>query len=1393
MSLTVVCATMLAAITCQQLRKETLGSKHQDMNRILAASALGTSRQLCQWDAKENAKSVAMQLSESTLDSFPFFQELSNLSSEAVKSSIWCTCETSGTAALTERFLECKHCRVTCCRNCVGTTAGYNLTSHETSEVVISKEDHDLGRFRSKLLSLAANKSLIFTEAGISEIASIGGKNDEFRVSGLSNYKFCFHDIKRGRKKWHLIYYARENTVDEPVAEFKLTIGELKRETIAHGTVVEMGLKGELTSFLPAKTKPLVYGSLFPVATATVLEGASDISWDCKGPVSHISLIVKGEGEEDSPRVEMGLTDVAANALLEATRKGPNAKAFNEAKSRGETRRWIYPKNWKAWPSQISIEADPSLSLDDMQTRHVQVLCGTYHRSGCRQTTNQSALWIKEGTEYHNPTTYILIKPNVHRTGPDTAIVSTSISYEDASSILAVFPTTWEPCDALASSNGFKADDIQLMSRIPLEQMDCLVPASNVTVKMSVDHQISERTSLEVSGLSNDDMVLLSRRSDTKLDHMQLDVHSGQRALQTIRDFNGLCVAPILEFASQGELASALKPDAPWLPLTQLPAQSVQFGCCTKTIPPRPTEIWFLDEERGEWNRRTNERASREFYLALQAAPKPFEFWIDKPGGKLIVKIFPEVAAHIAAHQLISGRGVPLIERQLQVCYRLSDISQQSDPILKAFMVSNCDAVIPTDITLKAPYQLYQRQQRVVTKMTAIENSSTDFDELELSEHEMPGAVGLSLIARATRKRTISGGVICDAIGSGKSTYHICHCLIFLFHLRNRSTSDISFFFLAVISIGIILNGLAAARRLRHNPKRRANETGASLVVVPPALIKQWGDELKKFTEGLNVVEIYSNRSFSTITYATIMDADVIICPIDILESNDKSEDGTNGYMERVLRAAGHNIKGIPSLPAYSGQIEQSGAKGVWIPATSADPYGGANNGNNQKRRNQSAYFTHIYLSAIQSLREKTFRSNDVVPLEYFSFERVFVDEIHESLCTTKGEMKLSMEKERTAKSTTKDSKKQSKKDTEATFKEKNRRAGRELLGITQKEVLKRPLQYRRGIFGLTGTPLLDSSSRVIELANLMGNVHVCGLGHHWRQMERESSLDIFLDNYLESKQSREIRSTINAKCQDYIRVACCRNKTGEEMAGIELKEKRCAVKMADNEVEAYLRSQSGLDQAQRGFHIKPEDFDEKAGHDIQKFLRQNAALETRGDELVRICKTILSREGDAHTKIIVFTDGRIGAGLVARRALNEARLGCTFLEADDSVEVKNQKISWYQNADATDEDRKRPRVLVLHFDHAAGLNLQAESHDLVLFTPLYIGNGGATGDAVSDTSTELQAIGRLFRPGQPNPHVTVWRIEVRGNNGEECLDGQLIRRNTDKETVAMAVNGGDD
>lgn len=514
---------------------------------------------------------------------------------------------------------------------------------------------------------------------------------------------------------------------------------------------------------------------------------------------------------------------------------------------------------------------------------------------------------------------------------------------------------------------------------------------------------------------------------------------------------------------------------------------------------------------------------------------------------------------------------------------------------------------------------------------------------------------------------------------------------------------------------------------------------------------------------------IYDFAALKRYSKDDIAKADVVIVPIDILESP--------GYFDNLMKFAKmEKMKPFPKLPTHSGQKELNGARGIWIPHSSSDAYGGTNNSSNQSNRNQSAYYTHVYQQAIKNIRgdlQDSIKGNTKgVPLEFFEWERVFVDEVHESLCTTKAEIDEARER-----------------DKDNFFKEKNRRAGREFLGICIKDPSHRPLVFRKAIYGLTGTPLLDSSNRVIELANLMGNTYICGLSGHWRKLEKESMRDIFLCNYLEPQQGREVRKAVFDCSQGYLDIACCRNKTGEEMDGIEKIIEKCPINMTEEEKVLYCKSQKGIPAAKQSLSIKPEDFEDA---NISPFLRQNASLKSRGKKLVEICKNILKK--DAKTKIIVFTDGSCFAGEAACKFLRDDPEigGCTSLSPYDSNEIKNEKISWYQNADATEEDKKRPRVLVLHFEHCAGLNLQSECNNLILFAPLYTGSGGTSSDAVADVSTELQAIGRVFRAGQKKNKVYVYKIIVNGPNGEETLDGQMLRRNEDKETESMAVNAAD-
>jgi len=931
------------------------------------------------------------------------------------------------------------------------------------------------------------------------------------------------------------------------------------------------------------------------------------------------------------------------------------------------------------------------------------------------------------------------MQPFVSRNGSDFAVISSSISHDDPTAVLATFPFKWQPCDAL-EPRLHKVKGVKLSMWAPLS-LKCSVPKSSIKVNSPADEvdtlaEVSGLTELDVSMLGRNDMV-----TSNSTDILSLNVTRGQQAQQTVRVFNSLCITPILQHAARKNLRYDLGPDAAWIEFVPSAGDKL-IGCDEAIVPTRPAEVWSYDTEREEWIRSFGPGASREYYTALKSSPSTFEMLLNIKGKKLTIKCDPRVAAHRAAFSLIEGRANNRsdLSHEVSVQYRLSDAACQTDPVLDPFHVSNCESLEPTSVRLQEPYELYDRQMKVVTKMAQIEDGKTKFEEIEMFDEPMPGSSGWSLVAKATRTKGIRGGVIADAIGAGKT----------------------------VIGIALILRKIEESRAARELPM----QSSATLVPMPPGLLDQWKGEINRFAPHLRTVCVYDLSSLKKLTVKDICNADVVLVPIDILESN-------TTYLQHVLKMAGEKSTTAPKLPKGAGQTEVSEANGVWIPGSSQDPYAGGKG--NQAYRNESAHYTYVYNTAIQKLRKKRFKPTDKgVPLEYFVWHRIIVDEIHESLCTTKGEIAAAKEAA-------------SEGDGAGFFKEKNRRAGRELLGITEKNVDNRPLRFRSAMFGLTGTPLLDNCDRVIELANLMGGSYIIGLSSHWRKLERESMRDIFLHNYLEPRQSREVRRNVYSYCQKYLSTACCRNKTGEEMSGIALVTHRHAVNMNAEEKKAYLGSMSGIRVAERSLAIKPEEFDVDAGHDISKFLRQNAKLACRGKALVDICKNVLSQQGCENTKIVVFADGRIGAQVAAREYLcAEPGLGCTWLDTSDSVEEKNKKISWYQTADVTAEDRARPRVLLLNFEHAAGLNLQTECNHLIFFSPLYVGQGGTSGDAVTDASTELQAIGRVHRPGQPKTQVNVYRIEVRGPDDEECLDGQLIRRNTDEETVSMATNAAD-
>eukprot|EP00539_Tryblionella_compressa_P016207 CAMPEP_0178851840 /NCGR_PEP_ID=MMETSP0746-20121128/21345_1 /TAXON_ID=913974 /ORGANISM="Nitzschia punctata, Strain CCMP561" /LENGTH=237 /DNA_ID=CAMNT_0020517449 /DNA_START=12 /DNA_END=725 /DNA_ORIENTATION=+ len=230
------------------------------------------------------------------------------------------------------------------------------------------------------------------------------------------------------------------------------------------------------------------------------------------------------------------------------------------------------------------------------------------------------------------------------------------------------------------------------------------------------------------------------------------------------------------------------------------------------------------------------------------------------------------------------------------------------------------------------------------------------------------------------------------------------------------------------------------------------------------------------------------------------------------------------------------------------------------------------------------------------------------------------------------------------------------------------------------------------------------------------------------------------------------------------------------------------------------------------GFHSYSLAAD-SLGEKTLDVLSITASSNARHSALVEAINTIHGKEPD--TKIIVFatSNGYVSAKealktsgkkfshvsneldsvatsngyISAKEALKTSGKKFSHVSNElDSVERQNEIISWFRHEDATAEDRKRPRILLLTFEQCAGHNLQQSCHNVILFDPIYSGT-----DAVADASVEEQAIGRVYRQGQQND-VTITRIILKGPEGETCLDDWIVERNTNEDVLRAATSNFD-
>ena len=523
----------------------------------------------------------------------------------------------SGRYSASLEFVKCLRCGVSCCRDCLHSTAGHQLDSHRTESFNLPSRKH--ATFQSKLHSILPT-SIVFGE-------EVNRLSPEHRAKNLDKFVFSLHRIRRDKKAWHIVYYARvDGGTGEAIAEFTINLGEIERR----GNADTLGVQGLLTSFLPAKLPPLEYGTITPCARVTLSNG-SDFQWLQRMAPKTSDLVVKGKGETPSFRAEAGINDEARRSIHASATSSYYQKHVTAARKRGEERRFCYASNWKVWPEAVAIEGGSS----DASSVH-----GVYNRADCRQTTNQSCMYVREA-QGSEPTLYLLLQPQVSRNGPDFAVVSSSICHEDASSILACFPAFWEPCDALIPKLQ-RVKNVQLSSWTPLD-LKCRVPKSNI--KVSSPNGSPDEEMLEVSGLSELDIAMLARSNarESTADRLELNVTRGQEAQQTLRVFNSIFTTPCLKFDAKGNLKKYdLSPEASWTEHVQAPSD-VAIGCCDMIIPRKPVENWSFDDERGVWMRAAEPAESRRYFKSLQEAPNAFSMILNAASKKLVIKCDPKV------------------------------------------------------------------------------------------------------------------------------------------------------------------------------------------------------------------------------------------------------------------------------------------------------------------------------------------------------------------------------------------------------------------------------------------------------------------------------------------------------------------------------------------------------------------------------------------------------------------------------------------------------------------------------------------------------------------------------------------------------------------------------
>ena len=1238
------------------------------------------------------------------------------LCAQAESTSVLCTSETSGGVS-ESGIVQCAQSLFTVSRSF---GARVDLRASEMRDhprVSASRTSGPTPAQFEQILRSTAPTALMLDDASAAALAERG-----IELPAEGEYRLT--RVVRERGAWMLGYSTCDAHAGTPLAELRISIGRLGTGS---GIAVLLfsftaALRGE-RGRMPPVARMLLPASEPPAGKAA----AGKALWEVLRSPRSCELSLRASGGVPSYRSELGL------------------------------------KHYKSeeWPDELHVEGEVSVA-------------GVYERQACRFSCVFGALWKRRASTSASKASsemWLFVRPTVDRTAPDEMTFATSPMYKDCDTHAVaevvpvkhggktggaqadpetpfhllcalgggsgVQPAAKKPKKATGATSGGKAVTARAISWEPIE-LRFMVPRDDTAVSAdkfgcTISNLPEPITRKLVDATAATLGMVAGGGADADGWH-ELRVLTASSTVAERRLAEAVA-APLLQFAARG----GLKAHGRYAVLPRAKGQP-SWGACKVSAPPRPEEIWDCD------GRRTYDvEASNAFEQGLRVRPAAWDVRVSEKSHALKVIARPEVAAHRAAEALLRSRVLADADETVRIEW-LCDTQRStlSAAPMTSFTIPTSqgfDAASDVPPFFRPGKRLYERQARALGRMLQVDASEIEFDEVEFSDHALSSGVGWTLKVKATRSAALRGGVLADAVGAGKTI----NAIALIASRAKEARAGVK---------------AAGAKNLKHS--------GATLVVAPVFCLKPvWRNLLDEFTSGLKALVIEQTADLKALSVEEIRSADVVIVACELLYNLKEKE--PEAYQRHLVELA--KVDDFPSFLEGRKQSRLIGSEpdiltGVWVPNSSQDPFGKSKA--RQEDRDIAAFFTVRYAEAIAKLRAKSFSaSTKGVPLEWFEFERVIVDECHESLvlgeddAERKGASAFVQEK--------------------AMQREKRKCAQRELLGIGQPDMSKRPIRVRRSTWGLTGTPLLSSEARITELAALCGGTYVCGNAAHWRTMERASTRDVFL-RYHESASSLIYLEERTRAAQGYIDAAVMRNRIDHELSHIQQSHVEVACELEkDSPYEQLLAKRKLLPNMSPAFSdVTEAQWEELLASLVAAPSRQKALRET----IERI-----HTGADGATKVVVFAPA--GAGFeAARKALETLKLNGLkqpVLIGDPNYAGTTDAIDAFARLDIRDE--KRPVVLLLSFEYSSALNLQHVAHDIIFYAPLW----GEDPSGVHAAANEQQAIGRVVRIGQLHD-VVVHRLlavgpAAKGAKAKDTIERRVVDRNTSERVTRQAVN----